>query len=167
MLQAFFPGEEGAAAISEILSGRTAPSGRLPVSLPRSAGAQPYTYLHPILGGPSEITSADSSPALPFGHGLTYTTFEHSGLTAPAESATSEDFTVAVDVRNTGSRAGVDVVQLYARDVYASVTRPVAQLVGYARVALEAGERAVVQFRRAVGATRVRGPAGCARRRGR
>ncbi len=147
VLQAFFPGEEGGAAISEILSGRMAPSGRLPVSLPRSAGAQPYTYLHPILGGPSEITSADSSPALPFGHGLTYTTFEHAGVTAPVESATSDDFTVTVDVVNTGGRAGVDVVQLYARDVYGSVTRPVAQLVGYVRVALEPGERTVVQFR--------------------
>lgn len=146
VVQAFFPGEEGGAAISEIVSGRTAPSGRLPVSLPRSAGAQPYTYLHPILGGPSEITSADSSPALPFGHGLTYTTFEHTGLTAPRESVTSADFSVTVEVANSGRRAGVDVVQLYARDVYASVTRPVAQLVGYARVALEPGERTIVRF---------------------
>jgi beta-glucosidase len=146
VLQAFFPGEAGGAGIAEILSGRTAPSGRLPVSLPRSAGAQPYSYLHPILGGPSEITSADSRPARPFGHGLTYTTFEHAQLTAPAESETDADFSVALQVENTGTRAGVDVVQLYARDVYASVTRPVAQLVGYARVALEAGERAVVQF---------------------
>ena len=141
------PGRRAARRSSEILSGRTAPSGRLPVSLPRSAGAQPYTYLHPILGGPSEITSADSTPALPFGHGLTYTTFEHRGLTVDPESTTSDDFTVTVDVLNTGRRAGVDVVQLYARDVYASVARPVAQLLGYARVALEAGERTVVQFR--------------------
>src|SRR6478736_3874242 len=74
VVQAFFPGEEGATAIAAVLSGREAPSGRLPVSLPRSAGAQPYSYLHPILGGPSEITSADSRPARPFGHGLTYTT---------------------------------------------------------------------------------------------
>lgn len=147
VLQSFFPGEEGGAAISEILSGRTSPSGRLPVSLPRSAGAQPYTYLHPILGGPTEITSADSTPALPFGHGLTYTTFQHLGLTVQPESETAEEFVVTLDVLNTGPRAGVDVVQLYARDVYASVARPVAQLLGYARVALEAGERTVVQFR--------------------
>jgi beta-glucosidase len=146
VVQAFFPGEEGGTAIAEILTGRTAPSGRLPVSLPRSAGAQPYTYLHPILGGPSEITSADSTPALPFGHGLTYTTFEHTRLTAPGESATSDEFSVTVEVANTGARPGVDVVQLYARDRYASVTRPVAQLVGYARVALDAGERTVVRF---------------------
>ncbi|WP_345801448.1 glycoside hydrolase family 3 N-terminal domain-containing protein [Microbacterium sp. AZCO] len=146
VLQAFFPGEEGGAAIAEILSGRAAPSGRLPVSLPRSAGAQPFSYLHPILGGPSEITSADSTPALPFGHGLTYTTFERAALRAPAESPTGAAFTVSVEVRNTGDRAGVDVVQLYARDVYASVTRPVAQLVGYARVELEPGAGASVEF---------------------
>ncbi|MFP3393951.1 glycoside hydrolase family 3 C-terminal domain-containing protein, partial [Brevibacillus sp. SIMBA_076] len=72
VLQAFFPGEEGGAAIAAVLSGRVAPSGHLPVSLPRSAGAQPYSYLHPLLGGPNEITSADSTPVLPFGHGLSY-----------------------------------------------------------------------------------------------
>ena len=147
VLQAFFPGEEGGAAIASILSGRTAPSGRLPVSLPRSAGAQPYSYLRPILGGRSDITSADSTPALPFGHGLTYTTFEHSGLTATAESATHAEFAVSVEVRNSGYREGVDVVQLYAQDVFASVTRPVAQLVGYARVALHPGEQVTVEFR--------------------
>ena len=146
VLQAFFPGEEGGAAIAALLSGRATPSGRLPVSLPRSAGAQPYTYLHPILGGPSEITSADSTPALPFGHGLSYTVFEHSGLAAPAQSETGTGVTLTVEVCNTGERAGVDVVQLYSRDPYASVTRPVAQLVGYARVPLEPGERAEVRF---------------------
>ncbi|WP_442574647.1 beta-glucosidase [Microbacterium sp. F51-2R] len=146
VVQAFFPGEEGATAIAAVLSGREAPSGRLPVSLPRSAGAQPYSYLHPILGGPSEITSADSAPALPFGHGLSYTAFEHSDLSAPAESETGADLAVTVEVRNAGERAGVDVVQLYARDTYASVTRPVAQLVAYARVALEPGESALVRF---------------------
>lgn len=146
VVQAFFPGEEGGAAIAAVLSGRAAPSGRLPVSLPRSAGAQPYSYLHPILGGPSEITSADSSPVLPFGHGLTYTAFEHSDLSAPAESPTAADLAVTVEVRNVGDRSGVDVVQLYSRDLYASVTRPVAQLVGYARVALEPGESTVVRF---------------------
>jgi beta-glucosidase len=146
VVQAFFPGEEGATAIAAVLSGREAPSGRLPVSLPRSAGAQPYSYLHPILGGPSEITSADSAPALPFGHGLSYTAFEHSDLSAPAESETGADLAVTVEVRNAGERAGVDVVQLYARNTYASVTRPVAQLVAYARVPLEPGESALVRF---------------------
>ncbi|MWV47927.1 glycosyl hydrolase [Rathayibacter sp. VKM Ac-2803] len=147
VVQAFFPGEEGAGAIAGVVSGRVTPSGHLPVSLPRSAGAQPFSYLHPILGGPSDVTSADSTPVLPFGHGLSYTTFTHEGLSLESgEAPTSGAFTVSVRVRNTGERTGVDVVQLYARDVYASVTRPVAQLLGYARVELAAGEEAEVRF---------------------
>ncbi len=147
VLQAFFPGEEGAPAIAGILTGRVAPSGRLPVSLPRSAGAQPYSYLHPILGGPSEVTSADNTPVLPFGHGLTYTTFERTGLTvAEPTVAAGDSFVVELRVRNTGERAGTDVVQLYARDLVASVTRPVAQLLGYRRVDLQPGGEALVRF---------------------
>ncbi|KAF2414229.1 glycosyl hydrolase [Microbacterium sp. B35-04] len=145
VVQAFFPGEEGGPAIARILSGRTEPSGRLPVSLPRSAGAQPYTYLHPVLGGPTEITSADNTPALPFGHGLTYTTFERRSLTA-TDAATDGILDVTVVIANTGDRPGTDVVQLYARDRVASVTRPVAQLLAYQRVSLEPGESVSVSF---------------------
>jgi len=146
VLQAFFPGEEGAPAIASILSGDVNPSGRLPVSLPRSAGSQPYSYLHPILGGPNEITSASSAPVRPFGFGLSYTSFSHADLSVESHVGTQDAFHVSVRVRNDGSRAGTDVVQLYARDVYASVTRPVAQLMGYARVSLEAGQEAIVAF---------------------
>jgi len=146
VLQAFFPGEEGAPAIGSILSGDVNPSGRLPVSLPRSAGSQPYSYLHPILGGPNEITSASSAPVRPFGFGLSYTSFSHADLSVESHVGTQDAFHVSVRVRNDGSRAGTDVVQLYARDVYASVTRPVAQLMGYARVCLEAGQEAIVAF---------------------
>ncbi|WP_158862437.1 glycoside hydrolase family 3 N-terminal domain-containing protein [Leifsonia sp. AG29] len=146
LLQSFFPGEEGGRAIARVLSGASAPSGHLPVTLPRSAGAQPYSYLHPILGGPNEITSADSTPVLPFGHGLTYTTFERTALKADAEVQAGASFSASVRVRNTGSRAGTDVVQLYARDVHASVTRPVAQLLAYHRVELEPGEEVSVSF---------------------
>lgn len=148
VLQAFFPGEEGGSAIAGVLSGRVSPSGRLPVSLPRSAGAQPFSYLHPILGGASEVTSADPTPVLPFGHGLSYTTFARSDLSVTsAEVAAGEAFTATVEVRNTGDRDGTDVVQLYARDVQGSVTRPVAQLLGYLRLDLAAGESARVTFR--------------------
>ncbi|PPG56151.1 glycosyl hydrolase [Rathayibacter sp. AY2B7] len=146
VLQAFFPGEEGAGAIAGVVSGRVDPSGHLPVSLPRSAGAQPFSYLHPILGGPSDVTSADSTPVRPFGHGLSYTTFARTELAVEESAPTDGSFTAAVRVRNTGERAGTDLVQLYARDVFASVTRPVAQLLGYARVALEPGEEAEVRF---------------------
>ncbi|GAA3202662.1 beta-glucosidase family protein [Microbacterium terregens] len=145
VVQAFFPGEEGGPAIARVLSGATVPSGRLPVSLPRSAGAQPYTYLHPVLGGPTEITSADNTPALPFGHGLSYTTFTHEDLAA-ADAATDGAIIASVRVSNTGARTGTDVVQLYARDLVGSVTRPVAQLLAYQRVTLEPGGSATVTF---------------------
>ncbi len=146
VLQAFFPGEEGGTALAGLLSGRVAPSGRLPVSMPRAAGAQPYSYLHPILGGPSEVTATDSTPVLPFGHGLSYTTFEHTDLVVEPQVAADGAFSVQVSVRNTGERDAADVVQLYGRDVYASVTRPVAQLLAYRRVQLAAGEQVVVRF---------------------
>jgi len=146
VVQAFFPGEEGGPAIAGVLSGRVNPSGRLPVSLPRSAGAQPYTYLHPILGGPTEVTSADSTPAAPFGFGLSYASFAHEALQVSDAVHAGDAFTATVRVTNTGDRSGADVAQLYARDVYASVTRPVAQLLGYRRVELEPGASADVTF---------------------
>ncbi|HET8928590.1 MAG TPA: glycoside hydrolase family 3 N-terminal domain-containing protein [Microbacterium sp.] len=146
VLQSFFPGEEGGPAIAAIISGRVSPSGRLPVSMPRSAGAQPYSYLHPILGGANDITDADSTPLLPFGHGLTYTSFDHISITAPSEVAAGDSFEVSIEVRNSGSRTGTDVVQLYARDLVGSVTRPVAQLLGYARITLEPDDEMIVHF---------------------
>jgi beta-glucosidase len=146
VVQAFFPGEEGAGAVAGVLSGRVNPSGRLPVSLPRSAGAQPYSYLHPALGEGNEVTNLDSTPAAAFGFGLSYTTFAYDDMTVAATVPTSGSFPVTVQVTNTGTIAGEDVVQLYGRDVIGSVTRPVAQLLGYRRVRLEPGESATVRF---------------------
>ncbi|WP_396599316.1 beta-glucosidase [Frigoribacterium sp. R86507] len=148
VVQAFFPGEEGGAAVAGVLTGSVEPSGHLPVSLPRSAGAQPFSYLHPVLGGPSEVTSADSTPVLPFGHGLSYTSWRRSDLVVDsAEVPAGGSFVASVTVANTGDRPGTDLVQLYAHDVVGSVTRPVAQLLGYARVALDPGQEARVSFR--------------------
>lgn len=146
VVQAFFPGEEGAGAIAGVLSGRVNPSGRLPVSLPRSSGAQPYTYLHPKLGGGKEVTSLDPHPVAVFGHGLSYTTFAYTDFQAAPQVPTDGSITASVKVTNTGDRAGGHVVQLYAHDVFGSVTRPEAQLVGFQRVFLAPGASATVSF---------------------
>lgn len=146
VLQAFFPGEEGASALAGVVSGRVNPSGRLPISLPRSAGAQPFTYLHPPLGGRSEVTSTDPTPVRPFGFGLSYSQFAYGDLTVDSEVTAGSAFTAVVTVTNTGTRSADDVVQLYGHDVAASVTRPVVQLLGFQRVSLEPGESATVSF---------------------
>ncbi|MFF1574307.1 glycoside hydrolase family 3 N-terminal domain-containing protein [Leifsonia sp. NPDC058292] len=146
VLQAFFPGEGGGLAIADIIAGSVNPSGRLPVSMPRSAGAQPYSYLHPTLGGPSDVTATDSTPLLPFGYGLSYTSFEHTELSVDAAVAAGDTFDVSVTVTNTGATRGADVVQLYGHDIQGSIARPVAQLLGYARVLLDAGDSVRLTF---------------------
>ncbi|WP_188193647.1 beta-glucosidase family protein [Nonomuraea sp. SYSU D8015] len=143
VVQAFFPGEEGAGAVARVLSGAVNPSGRLPMSLPRAAAGQPYGYLHPRLGGAGSVSNIDPAPALPFGHGLSYTRFAYEDMSA---DATAGSIRCSVTVRNVGDRPGAEVVQVYAADRIASVTRPVAQLVGYARVELAPGGSARVGF---------------------
>jgi beta-xylosidase len=150
IVQAFFPGEEGAGAVAGVLSGRVNPSGRLPVQIARTPGGSPATYFGPALGRKSGISSADPTPCFPFGHGLSYTTFDWSELEVSGATdgawATDGTVTVSCTVRNTGERAGADVVQLYLHDPVASVVRPVRQLIGFARVDLEAGASARVTF---------------------
>ncbi|SDT34263.1 beta-glucosidase [Friedmanniella luteola] len=149
LVQAFMPGEEGGAALAGVLSGRVQPSGRLPVQIPRTPGAQPGTYLQPPLGvGNDGPTNLDATPLFPFGFGRAYTTFAVEDLRlSSTEIPTDGEVTATVRVRNTGARAGAEVVQLYLHDVVASVTRPVVQLTGFTRVPLEPGEAAEVAFR--------------------
>jgi beta-xylosidase len=155
-VQAFFPGEEGGPAFAAVLTGRVCPSGRLPVSIPRFAGGQPATYLAPTLGQRTEVSSIDPTPLYPFGHGLSYTHFAWDGVlvdgrlwdpdSAAVELGTDGSVALSVTVRNTGARAGAEVVQLYLHDPVAQVTRPVVRLIGYARVELAAGEARRVTF---------------------
>ncbi|MER6211019.1 glycoside hydrolase family 3 N-terminal domain-containing protein [Streptomyces sp. NPDC001642] len=141
IVQSFFPGEEGTHAIAGILSGRTNPSGRLPVSVPRGTGSQPATYLGARLAHANEVSSIDPTPAFAFGHGLSYTRFDWTDLTVDVQEApTDGEFTLAFTVRNTGGRSGTEVVQLYLHDPVASVVQPVQRLVGYSRVELEPGQ---------------------------
>ncbi|GIG87438.1 beta-xylosidase/alpha-l-arabinosidase [Plantactinospora endophytica] len=156
VVQAFFPGEEGGPAVARVLSGAVCPSGRLPVSVPRTPGGQPNTYLNPVLGQRTEVSSVDPTPLFPFGHGLSYTEFAWPEVRVdgaapvadqPVQVPTDGAVTVSIAVRNDGDRAGTEVVQLYLHDPVAQVTRPVVRLIGYARVPLEPGQTRQVDFR--------------------
>lgn len=147
VVQGFFPGEEGAEALWDVLTGVVNFSGKLPVSVPRTPGGQPGTYLHSRLAGPSGVSALDPSPLFGFGHGLSYTSFEFSEHVASAPTvSTSGSVTVACTVTNTGAVGGAEVVQLYLEDPVGEVVRPVRELIGYARVDLAAGASAAVEF---------------------
>ncbi|WUH96060.1 glycoside hydrolase family 3 C-terminal domain-containing protein [Streptomyces sp. NBC_00433] len=146
IVQTFFPGEEGTGAVAGVLSGRVAPSGRLPVSIPRQSGSQPTTYLASRLGQSSATSNIDPTPAFGFGHGLTYTTFQWTDLDVPdLQAGTDGEIRLAFTVRNTGERAGTELVQLYLHDPVASVVQPVQRLIGYQRVDLAPGQSARVE----------------------
>ncbi|MEL1266211.1 beta-glucosidase BglX [Pseudoxanthomonas putridarboris] len=155
ILEAWFPGVEGGHAIADVLLGDVNPSGKLPVTFPRNVGQVPIYYAHKNTGRPpreqekysSKYLDVHWTPQYPFGHGLSYTTFGYGDLSVkqPRLRADGQQ-EVAVRVTNTGPRAGVEVVQLYVRDDVASVTRPVKQLRGFQRVALEPGESRTVTF---------------------
>lgn len=156
ILETWFLGIEAGPAIAEILTGRAGPGGRLPVAFPRASGALPETYARLPSGRPADADLARDTvryrdlpitPLFAFGHGLSYTSFTYSALTlSRADVAPDGRLTVSVIVRNSGSRAGEEVVQLYAHDPVASVSRPVQQLRGFRRIALAPGEARRVTF---------------------
>ncbi|PFG40330.1 beta-glucosidase [Georgenia soli] len=147
VVQAFFPGEEGGPALARVLTGEAEPGGRLPVGVPARPGGQPYTYLVPPLGRRSEgVSNVDPGPLFPFGHGLSYTTVEYSGLEVPGVLPADGAVDVAATVTNSGDRPCAEVVQLYLSDHVAQVTRPVRELIGYARVELAPGQCRRVTF---------------------
>jgi beta-xylosidase len=160
-VQAFFPGEEGGGAIAGVLAGRVVPSGRLPVEVPASAGGQPSGYLRSKLAGRHPGSSVDPVPLFAFGHGLSYTHFAYSALVIePEEVATDGTAAISCTVRNTGDRAGTEVVQLYLSDPVAQVVRPERWLAGFARVPLEPGEERRITFRLHADRTAFTGRAG-------
>ena len=147
-VQAFLPGQEGAGAITGVLSGRVEPSGRLPVQIPGNAASQPGTYLAPPLALKSDgVSNIDPTPAYAFGHGLAYTTFTVSDVRPSAVSISIDgQVTVRATITNTGDRPGTAVPQLYLTDPVATVTRPVRRLIGFTRIELEPGEVGTVEF---------------------
>ena len=151
ILEAWLPGEEGGVAIAEALLGLIAPGGKLPLTFPRAVGQLPIHYNHKPSAGRSnwygDYTDESVKPLYPFGHGLSYTTFAYEELRiTPAQATVDGTVAISLTVSNTGSRRGDEVVQLYVRDEFASVPRPVQELKGYLRLTLEPGERRRVTF---------------------
>lgn len=155
VVQAWFLGSQSGNALADVMFGDANPSGKLPVTFPRTVGQVPIYYNHKSTGRPpvdtlkytSKYIDVPTSPLFPFGFGLSYTTFAYSRLLLSDSSMSSgENLRVMVDVQNTGKRDGEEVVQLYIRDDVSSVTRPVKELKGFRRVALKAGEKTTVEF---------------------
>ncbi|SEW10654.1 glycoside hydrolase family 3 N-terminal domain-containing protein [Natrinema salifodinae] len=144
VLTGFYPGYEGGRAIAEILVGETNPSGRLPISMPKSVGHLPTVHDHRPsprpLGEDNHPPAYD--PLFAFGHGLSYTDFEYESLTCTADRLDpDDDLDVSVTVANRGDRTGTEAVQLYLRDVVSSRVTPVRELVGFERLTIAPGER--------------------------
>lgn len=149
LLQVFPPGEEGGNGLADVLTGKVNPSGRLPVSLPRSVGQVPNHVGHRAGGDRAmfygDYIDSPTSPLFAFGHGLSYTAFAYSDLTVQAKN-TIEPIEVSIEVHNTGEQAGDEVVQLYYRDLVTSVARPERMLLGFARLSLPPGQARRVTF---------------------
>jgi len=157
MLETWFAGTEGGNAIADVLFGDANPSGKLPISLPRSVGQIPTYYNVPRLGRPftpgkpgnytSQYFDEPQGALYPFGYGLSYTDFALSNLSLSSRTVRKGGTVEAsVTVKNTGDRAGEAVVQLYLQDVVASVVRPVKELKGFRKLTLQPGEKQVVRF---------------------
>ncbi|MGA2260598.1 MAG: glycoside hydrolase family 3 C-terminal domain-containing protein, partial [Acidobacteriota bacterium] len=147
VLDAWYPGEAGGPAVADVLFGDANPAGRLPITFPVFEGQLPLYYDHKPTGRGDDYVDLTGMPLFPFGFGLSYTTFEYSALTIdPAQMGASDTAHVRCTVQNTGTRSGDEVVQLYIRDVLASVARPVIELKGFHRLHLAPGERATVDF---------------------
>jgi beta-glucosidase len=157
ILEAWFPGIEAGNAVADVLFGKVNPGGKLPVTFPQSVGQVPIYYNHEPTGRPCDTTQKYNSryrdlptcaPLFPFGYGLSYTTFSVSNLKLSSSTMhRNGSVTATVDVKNTGSRAGDDVVQLYIHDPVASISQPVRRLRGFQRVTLNAGETKTLSFR--------------------
>jgi len=155
ILETWFAGTQAGNAIADVLFGDVNPGGKLPVTFPRSVGQIPLYYNHKNTGRPPDANNKYTSkyldlawtPLFPFGYGLSYTQFKITNLQLGAQRIPlNGKLTVSVNVENTGKRAGDEVVQLYIRDVAASVTRPVKELKGFQRVMLLPGEKKPVEF---------------------
>ncbi|EBJ8404957.1 beta-glucosidase BglX [Salmonella enterica] len=157
ILETWFAGTESGNAIADVLFGDYNPSGKLPISFPRSVGQIPVYYSHLNTGRPynpekpnkytSRYFDEANGPLYPFGYGLSYTTFTVSDVTLSSPTMQRDGkVTASVEVTNTGKREGATVIQMYLQDVTASMSRPVKQLKGFEKITLKPGERKTVSF---------------------
>jgi beta-glucosidase len=140
VLEAWYPGEFGGSAVTDVLFGDYNPSGKLTVSIPKNQGPMPIYYSKKP-SSPRSYTDGNGEPLYPFGHGLSYSAFEYGNLiVTPLNPSVDEQITVKLDVTNTSNRDGTETVQLYVRDVLASVATPIKALKGFSQIYLKAGE---------------------------
>lgn len=144
ILEAWFGGEFGAKAIADVIFGDVNPSGKLPVSFPKSVGQIPCYYSQ-LPGGSTEYLAGERKALYSFGHGLSYTTFDYTNLQIEKGQG-SYEYTVTVDVTNTGSMGGDEIAQLYIEDICSSIVTPRKLLQGFQRVPLKPGEQKMVRF---------------------
>jgi beta-glucosidase len=148
IVEAWMCGEQGGNAITDVLFGDYNPGGKLPVTVPRHSGQLPSYYNHSKTKAGKNYIDMKGTPLYEFGFGLSYTTFEYSQLNiTPGEIGKGGEISVSVNIKNTGSRKGDEVVQLYLNDILSSVTTPVKELKRFSRVSLELGETKTVNFR--------------------
>jgi beta-glucosidase len=151
ILDIWYPGTQGGTAVANLLFGAVSPGGKLPFAWPRTVGQVPMVYSHTRSHEPENQArrywDEESTPLFPFGHGLSYTRFEYGELTVDHDAiAAGDTLTVSVNVTNTGPRPGDEVVQLYIHQRHGSAARPVRELKGFQRVALQPGETRTVRF---------------------
>ena len=139
--------EFGDKAIAKMIFGQATPSGKLPVTVPRSIGQIPFHYSQKEINYKKGYLFTESTPLYPFGYGLSYTNFEYSNLRLSDSTLTTNSaITAEIDVKNTGRTTGSEVVQLYIKDVIGSVLRPDKELKGFEKVSLKPGESKTVSF---------------------
>ena len=146
ILEAWYPGEQGGTAIAEALFGDINPGGRLPITWPRHAGQIPIYYCIKPSGRGYAYNDDNGKPMFPFGFGLSYTTFEYSNLNLPEKVDKNGAAEIKCTIKNTGSKKGDEVIQLYLSDEYASVVRPLLELKAFKRITLDPGESKEVAF---------------------
>ncbi len=147
IIHCWYPGEQGGKAVADILFGRWNPSGRLPITFPVTEGQLPLTYNHKPTGRNDDYGDLTGEARFPFGHGLSYTQFEYLDPVLDKPAIRKGDTAmVSLTIRNTGKTDGEEVVQLYIRDLYASVARPLKELRGCRRIFIPAGESRDVSF---------------------